>query len=609
MAILDFPPLSNGATYTQNEINYLYDGNKWVASLGPTSGTEITTPTITSPVNGAADIDPNVNLTITSSAFNGTGAGTHASTSWQVIRGQTPLRSTNAITAINEQNADWTLTAIGDSITSQMMYTIQDPDNPDRWVGIAANTSNITEIYSSDDNCGSWTLRQTLTGQSNQIPISPWWTLTDKTSQAPSTNNNYQKAVQTWGGDSPGFVAWIRNQSASSIFWATFDRIFAGSGVTIATSGSGTSRFQGFSGIWINETNGNVQIPMRFAGSGNSGNWSNKQLVDARTTTQPTGWTPPNLNGNFVADSPYLFAQRRDNGTTIAFLTESGNQTVARKTGGFDGNYQDGTWAYIDGLSDSVGFQSTFGAGAALMHLIFDERNNLWVAILTTGIFTSADDGNTWVSRVNPMTTGIPWSIVPTATGWAIGNLFQTQLMYTDDWVAYSPLFTADNTTNFRIPVTLEGDGVDGSGETQFSANYPSEDGILAGRFLATIPSDQLELVIEGTQTDGFTVGLGVQQFNVAEEGSGTIIDVNDTSMTLFPVEGTWVVDGQVMTNFENYNLIVDLQENTDNLTTLTIEADDLEPNAEYSARVQYRSNTNVTSLQSDWSTFKTDNG
>ena len=101
----------------------------------------------------------------------------------------------------------------------------------------------------------------------------------------------------------------------------------------------------------------------------------------------------------------------------------------------------------------------------------------------------------------------------------------------------------------------------------------------------------------------------GFSSFNSGEEAEGDILAVDNTSMTIFPTEGEWEVGGRVMTAAVDFNLIVDLQENTDNLTTLTIDADDLVPNAEYSARVQYRSNTNVTSLQSDWSAFETDNG
>ena len=179
-------------------------------------------------------------------------------------------------------------------------------------------------------------------------------------------------------------------------------------------------------------------------------------------------------------------------------------------------------------------------------------------------------------------------------------------MMFTDDWVTYSPLFTPDNTDNFQVPNFVEGDGVVDSGQTVFGACYPSADGILSGRFVGSIPADQLLLTIEGTQTDGFTVGRRVQQFQVAAEASGTIIDVNDTNMTLFPVEGTWTVGGQVMTTFEDFNQIVDIVDDATNLTTLTLTEDLLLPGVEYSCRVQYRSDSNVTSRISDWYSFTT---
>ena len=104
---------------------------------------------------------------------------------------------------------------------------------------------------------------------------------------------------------------------------------------------------------------------------------------------------------------PYLFA-RRPGGVTIAFMSESGNMNVARRTDGFSGPYESGNWAYIPGLEDENDFQDTFGTGSSPTNLIWDDRNDLWVVTLNSGIFTSDNDGDTWVARVNPMTVGTP---------------------------------------------------------------------------------------------------------------------------------------------------------------------------------------------------------
>ena len=94
----------------------------------------------------------------------------------------------------------------------------------------------------------------------------------------------------------------------------------------------------------------------------------------------------------------------------------------------------------------------------------------------------------------------------------------------------------------------------------------------------------------------------------VVQQHAGTIFELNNSTVSLFPVEGTWMADDsqRIRSKIEDYNVVIDNRSDTTNLTSITVPAASLNANEEYSVRVGYRSNSNVTSLDSPWSTFET---
>ena len=180
-----------------------------------------------------------------------------------------------------------------------------------------------------------------------------------------------------------------------------------------------------------------------------------------------------------------------------------------------------------------------------------------------------------------------------------------SQMMFTRTFTAgsFSPIFNAQNTTPYQAVTFI---GVNGQWGSQFPDLRDADGSHPNQCTLATVPVDEVRLTIAGAVDDGFAVSRDVQQFDVPEEADGTIIDVTNESMTLFPVTGTWEVGGRVMTTLRDFNQIVDAIDDENNLTTFTVTADQLLPGVEYSARVQYRSESNVTSRQSEWYSFTT---
>ena len=91
-------------------------------------------------------------------------------------------------------------------------------------------------------------------------------------------------------------------------------------------------------------------------------------------------------------------------------------------------------------------------------------------------------------------------------------------------------------------------------------------------------------------------------------EADGTILDLQDDYVTLFPFGGNWTGNStqRISTPPDQYSVVLDTVRDTENLTSITLPDDVMLPGLEYRVRVRYRSINNVVSDISEYSTFKT---
>ena len=149
----------------------------------------------------------------------------------------------------------------------------------------------------------------------------------------------------------------------------------------------------------------------------------------------------------------------------------------------------------------------------------------------------------------------------------------------------------------------------------RYISTVQPESQLTVGIAVSTQPTDAVTLNIVGAQTDGFEIGDAiVNRGGVA--ASGIVQQLNDTSVIVRDVEGTWTAPAsatppedptqRIAIPTDEFNVVVDDRDDTTNLTSLELPANVLTPNAEYRARVQYRSDSNVVSNLSEWSSFST---
>ena len=79
--------------------------------------------------------------------------GAHESSSWQVIRGETPIRSTNQITAVTDVQANWTAFQVDASLTAgRVQWMCINPDNDQQVLAVVAMTdTGPARQYTSTD--------------------------------------------------------------------------------------------------------------------------------------------------------------------------------------------------------------------------------------------------------------------------------------------------------------------------------------------------------------------------------------------------------------------------------------------------------------------------
>lgn len=536
----------------QTPNSWQWDGEKWInVESGNATGAVIQTPVVTDPTD---PIDPNVNLTLDSSAYQIVSGipGNHASSYWQVSAGTVPIVSTNQITAVDEVDAAWTQTdleAAGDGGQGDLVAPVDVDNQVAVIVGFRQNNNSNPSQYSEYcyytlDGGTTWQNNTTFfcngsTGgklQTSRVRyMSGWWF-------------SWFGGKKSDGGTANGF-AYARNPND------TWSQRY------VNTDTFNGGNFVGVFGAW---------------GFFRGGNVSNSWLDLVNGPSQPSS---VNFSHNFGSNDGNRWACMGSNNTNAIIQTDQAGCFWHNATG----NPLSG-WTPHDISADNPNFRPS--------RIEWVPRLSLFIAIGNNAQVWSSPNALTWTFVNTGFTSETVTEVVDDGVNLIISA--ETSLVYSSDpnlevWSAVS-YFSIDGTE--RVKGWTDRYLSNDTSVRSNPVNYRE-----TGAFIPTV-----NLTIAGAQTDGFAAG-----FDVVNRGglsaSGTISGLDDTEVTLVGSDGNWTVGSRIATNPNDFNLIVDGESDTD-LTSITVDSDLLEDNQTFQARVRYRSDGNVVSNFSDWTEF-----
>ncbi len=117
----------------------------------------------------------------------------------------------------------------------------------------------------------------------------------------------------------------------------------------------------------------------------------------------------------------------------------------------------------------------------------------------------------------------------------------------------------------------------------------------------ATQTASSQSITIAGCQTDGFLVGETVVS-DPAAAGPATITAVSNTSVTVAPQSASWATGQKIKRATSSYSQIVNVTNDTTNLTSYLVAEALLTTSSTYYARVRYGASS--TSTESAWSNY-----
>ena len=620
-----FSPTSTPDANTLNNATYTYNAadNQWSTRdpvpptpAPPPADTNIATPSIVTPADGTADVDPNADLTITSSAYDGTNAGTHDRTSWQVVEGVQPRVSTNNITATTEQLLAYTTLAEFTSSGSQGkdrrcvldVWCTADHSGSggaapriwaSLWNGATGNQGGDYQILFSEDNGVTWT-DDTARAKAGTSGTS--WSPGGYELVAPGNHGvsgGYPTAY-VGGTGKTGCDRWFilvygncMNPS-NNIYSAISYDATTDSYVTWTNTGCGHTGVFYVAGI-IGVLN-DGRVATRTDNNGGSANNPGVCVFDLATQNSTPSNTGPSQLGTFCDNGTVYFGCNGRNNTNNFFtcpisadLTEPANWTNI-ETNTVMNN------ARVRGMS-WIPQMNEFCAWADQGQLFwFNPIGNTW----RLQRLDYSDDllNYFWDGRIHTF------------------NTLEGNMIFTPDFEFFDIRVTPgewlanganDNTITGEVDGSIWFGRMPGAAEDKyygFEQDNTDSTNDKVDLVTTDVPRDSLVLTLAGAQTDGFEPGNLVQNRG-GNAATGTIMDLDDTSVTLVGTTGTWNTQ-RIAIPFEEFNIVVDDRNDTTNLTSLPMPANMLMPNADYRARVEYRSDLNVTSDISEWSSFST---
>lgn len=563
-----FSPTSSPNANTANNVSYLWNNTdkQWRyngPNVDPDSGTEITTPSISSPTDGATSVSSSSNLTISSSAFAVTSGspGDHQSSAWEIVKGTPPLVSTNAVTGTSTTSQNYTQRYSHSYSKTDGVFLngIFKMPNDDLYSFESAYQNNQTQhyfVYKSTDDGVNWSdissTPQGVAGGSNAY-------IGHGTGTDPRQYHNiHQVSGGTYDGDI--FVLLASSMHNFGRGWLYFDYS--------ADSWSGFGLNQNFGGYPTDLIKGQFN---NIIYTGSNGTTRSFDMDNPPSGSFPTG----NING--VNGSIGSFAKQDGANywfgwhyTANTYFKNTDSSDLSQLTTFTDSTFGTGTKGKVYWVSQidkflvlgSGGFAGTFDPDT-------DDFENLSTNT-TKDLSIYHHDGDRHVIVFNQgdgcivSTDFVNWAVVPD----------------------YGYMVKCNN--NY---VSQHRDA-DMASDTAFEVST------------ATVFADQHELTISNANTDGFSAGDAIaNRGGVA--ATGTISAITSSAITLFPFSGTWNTQN-VSIPTSSFSIVTDSTGDTSNLTSLTLNANQLDASTDYAARVQYRTNNNCTSEYSDWSTFTT---
>ena len=637
----EFGPNTTPLNNRSNNTTYGYDpvDGKWFVKFSPS---ELATPYIIDPADDTYNINPAVDLLITSSNYQivSGNPGFHKSTDWMIIEGKLPKISKNYVTDTEFIQNDWQSYSVGPLVNAQgrvqMMYNCGDPTNDDVFFTVLeANTPNHRSPtgpathWWSDDNGITWNEFQSPTLGSGADGF--------MYQQAQNGGNDHMTVNSAGTGNHSIHVCDVPGRA-----W----QIQVCDNATAATPNPQYT-------IFCSMTYGN--------GIGYLGPWPYRfhSLSNHRYTTFNQGMTYHNW-GSMINDCTIVDGNLADLSTggsllsypTFSVMRNAEDAAAYYTQYAFDTMYtfgQDAEACNVAAYRTQVSGVSTYIPKKFVNHsynVIADDPNNWSTAtqleysdIIQNGVINQWIDASLGgLDFMVGLTSGYDlYKYDPAGNGGSASNPQPGTLEFIPTpfisvalvakswdenmWFLISEDRRAFCTTidfeNFSPVQTLFNDGTYAPlmyNNGAYYSNYKTQNNMNVEHQRATRPFNAMKLTIEGTN-DGNLVEGGVP-FSLGEsiinyeglEAYGTIIDLTYNYVTLFPFGGTWMDNGtqRISTIPGQYNIVLDDVGNEEDLINITLPADVMAPGNDYRVRCRYRSVNNVTSELSDWSSFHT---
>jgi hypothetical protein len=636
--INEFGPNTTPLTNRANNTTYGYDAvdGKWFVKFAPS---ELETPYIIDPANDSYNINPAVDLVITSSNYKivSGNPGFHKSTDWLIIEGKLPKISDNYVTGTEFIEHNWQTYSVGAggnalNVIQQLCNCGNDSDDRVFFTFTEARTPNNrfptgpAAHWWSDDNGLTWNRYYTPTMGSGAESFQ--WQGFANGHDYFTSNDAGTGHHSIHIGDIPGRCWQIQicdNSTAASANpqYTVFSNNCYGDGV-------------GYLGPYTQKMHSLSNHRYTFFNlSRTYHNWA----ADLDDGVIVEGNLADRATGGDMMGYPRFRCQRNaeDAGayyTTYCFETqyEFGQDPEACNVMAVQTNNTDYTYIFKKFINHSYNIDPTdLNAFSTATQLEYS--NIVQYGVITQFINTSSTGLDFMVAMTSAHDL---YKYDPRGNGGSAANPQQGTLTFiptpfisvalvykaTDNnmWYLVSEDKRAFCTTidfeHFSPVQTLFDDGVYGPmmyNNGAYFSNYKTKNNPNQEHQRATRPFNAVKLTIEGTTDPNLVEGgepfaLGDRIINYEGlEAYGTIIDLTYNYVTLFPYGGTWMGNGtqRISTIPGQYNIVLD-DIGSDNLTQMTLPAEYMVAGNDYRVRVRYRSVNNVTSELSDWSSFHT---
>ena len=628
----EFSPTSTPVANTSNGTTYIYDpvDHKWTIRVGLS---EIETPYITLPADQAV-VSPNVDVLIESSDYKivSGNPGPHASSDWLVIEGELPKISKNYVTEVTPLDNNWVdmhpINYINTGGDIYQFHTRRSYDNPITNEGIIVANATMANT------------------PNNRVPTGPvaWMVSTDN-------GLTWNRATTPW--DTEGFKPYPAEYSQNWV-WHRPECDF----VTMDVPGRATQ-------LWLIAKDEIGSLNPTFTlfsnhvyGDGTGypgpyvqsfGEFSNGRFTCFRMHMIYWSWGPRNSDTTIIDGNPYNnipagnslmnlpeFAPPKPNGEAANTYYQMNQVCKSYGKVGDDNFFNFYSWynrpkntiadpsqhfvthSYGEDVMDSSNWNpdwyiqtdNLIQAGSIKDAIDAPELGFMVLLVGQSDLYkyTAPPASNPGPGELEFIPT--PFKSININSVIYDGNFYiltsedRRSFITTVDFVHFSPVQFNIETGGYG-PIIKENDA--------YYADHDPFGSMQMNLQRATQFYDGLKLTIDGAndpaKVENGVFELGDQIINYEGlEADGTIMDLQDDYVTVFPFGGNWTGNStqRISTPPDQYSVVLDSVRDTENLTSITVPSSIVLPGLEYRVRVRYRSINNVVSDLSEYSTFKT---